>query len=82
MIGAGLYPGDIAIVDRSLAVNDKCIVLALVDGEFTIKRYRKKGERVCLQAENAAYKDIRITEHMSFEVWGVIERSIRMLSGR
>jgi DNA polymerase V len=79
MIEAGLFPNDIAIVDRSLPVIDKCIVLALLDGEFTIKRYRQTRSRVWLHAENPAYKDITITEDMSFEVWGVIHRAIRML---
>jgi DNA polymerase V len=81
MTGAGLFPGDIAVVDRSLPVRDRCIVLALVDGEFTIKRYRKKRDRVWLEAENPAYQDISISEQMSFEVWGVIRRAIRMLGG-
>ena len=40
MIGAGLFPGDIAIVDRSVNPTNNCIVLALLDGEFTVKRYR------------------------------------------
>jgi DNA polymerase V len=79
MINAGLFPNDIAVVDRSLPVTDRAIVLALLDGEFTIKRYRQKGSRVWLHAENPAYEDIAITEGMSLEVWGVIERAIRML---
>jgi DNA polymerase V len=81
MTGAGMFPGDIAVVDRSLPVRDRSIVLALLDGEFTIKRYRKKGSRVWLQAENPAYADMTVTEEMTFEVWGVISRAIRMLGG-
>jgi DNA polymerase V len=81
MTGAGMFPGDIAVVDRSLPVIDRSVVLALLDGEFTIKRYRKKGSRVWLQAENPAYKDIKINEETAFEVWGVIPRAIRMLGG-
>jgi DNA polymerase V len=79
MINAGLYPDDIAVVDRSLTARDKNIILALVDGEFTIKRYRKKASRVWLQAENPAYNDIKINEETAFEVWGVIKYSVRML---
>jgi DNA polymerase V len=79
MIGAGIFPGDIAIVNRARAIDDKCIVLALVDGEFTIKRYRQKRGRVWLQAENPAFADIQITPEMTFEVWGVITNAIRML---
>lgn len=82
MINAGLYPDDIAVVDRSLTARDKNIILALVDGEFTIKRYRKKGSRVWLQAENPAYNDIKISEETAFEVWGVIKHSVRMLESK
>ena len=52
--------------------------MALVDGEFVLKRYRKRGRRLWLQAENPAFKDIEIQEGMAFEVWGVVTRSIRM----
>ena len=43
MLGAGIFPGDIAVVDRALTANDGCIILAIVGGEFTIKRYRTRG---------------------------------------
>ncbi|WP_426436790.1 LexA family protein [Bradyrhizobium genosp. P] len=77
MIGAGIFPDDIAIVDRSLAPTDRCIILALVDGEFTLKRYRRRGGKTWLQAENPDYKDIQITDDVPFEVWGVVSNSIR-----
>lgn len=79
MIGAGIFPDDVAIVDRSRNLVDRCIVLALVDGEFTLKRYRRRAGKVWLQAENSSYKDMPITEGMTFEVWGVVSKSIRML---
>ena len=79
MIGAGIFPGDIAIVNRARQPADGAIVLALLGAEFTIKRYRCKGKRVWLQAENPAFKDIEIDEDSAFEVWGVISKSIRML---
>ena len=79
MTGIGLFPGDIAIVNRAKSVVDGSIVVALVDGEFTLKRYHRRGKRVWLHAENPAYPDIEIGEGMSFEVWGVVSNSIRML---
>lgn len=79
MTGAGLFPGDIAVVDRSREAVDGAIVLALLGGEFTIKRYRQRGARVWLQAENPAYADIELTEESAFQVWGVIAKAIRML---
>jgi len=79
MTGAGLFPGDIAVVDRSRTAVDGLIVLALLAGEFTVKRYRKKGARSWLQAENPAFANIELNEDSGFEVWGVIAKSIRML---
>ena len=58
---------------------DRSIVLALLAGEFTIKRYRKLGARTWLHPENPAFEDIEINEDSDFEVWGVIPRAIRML---
>jgi DNA polymerase V len=79
MINAGIFPGDIAVVNRARNAIDRCIILALINGEFTIKRYRKRRGRVWLEASNAAYSDIEITEEMAFEVWGVISRCVRLL---
>jgi len=79
MTGAGLFPGDIAVVDRSVTPTAGCIVLALLDGEFTVKRYRPRGNGLVLEAENASFPDIEISAERAFEVWGVITKSIRML---
>ena len=57
---------------------DNAIVLALLDGEFTIKRYRRNGNLVWLQPENPDFHAVQITEPMEFEVWGVIRHSIRL----
>ena len=54
-------------------------MLALLGSEFTIKRYRCKGNRVWLHAENPAFADIEVNEDSGFEVWGVVTKSIRML---
>ena len=80
MTGAGLFPGDIAVIDRSVTPTPGCIVLGLIDGEFTIKRYRPKDGTILLQAENPAFPDIEVTSERAFEVWGVVTKSIRMLS--
>lgn len=79
MIGIGLFAGDIAIVNRAKTAVDRSIVVALVDGNFTLKRFRRRGGRIWLHPENPAYPDIEITEDMSFDIWGVITHSIRML---
>ena len=79
MKDAGLFPGDIAIIDRARQAVSGCIILALLNGEFTIKRYRRKGNRVILEPESKAFAPIEVTEEASFEVWGVVTKSIRML---
>ena len=79
MTGAGIFPGDIAVVDRAREPVNGSIVLALLDGAFTVKRYRIKDNAAWLQAENPAFADLHVTGEQSFEVWGVIMRSIRML---
>jgi DNA polymerase V len=79
MIGVGIFPGDIAVVDRSRTAGDRSIVLAILDGEFTLKRFRQRGDRCWLEAENANYEPIELGEHSAFEIWGVIKKSIRML---
>ena len=79
MTGAGIFPNDIAIVNRARNPVNGSIVVAIVDGEFTLKRYRLKNGQITLQAENPAFPDIEITEGMDFEIWGVVTNSIRKL---
>ena len=77
MTGAALLPNDIAVINRARKPTNGCIVLALVDGEFTIKRYRLIEGRVILKAENPDYPDIVIKDGSDFEVWGVLSASVR-----
>ncbi|MCL4851382.1 MAG: hypothetical protein KJZ78_08340 [Bryobacteraceae bacterium] len=77
MVGAGIYPGDIAVVNRAVAPSHDCIVLAWLNGEFTIKRYLIKSGAIVLHAENPNIRDVVIRKGFRFEVWGVITSSIR-----
>jgi len=79
MIGLGIFPGDIAVVDRSVTASEGCVILGIIGGEFTIKTYRTRAGTYWLEAANAAYKPIPITEDSAFEVWGVVRHSIRVL---
>ncbi len=72
MAGAGITSGDILIVDRSLDPKDKSIVVAVVNGDFTVKRICKDGQRLFLVAENPKYPLMEIKDDMDFEVWGVV----------
>jgi SOS-response transcriptional repressor LexA len=60
MTGAGIFAGDIAVVDRAREPVNGNVVPALLDGAFTVKRYRIRDGVVWLQAENPAFPDMPI----------------------
>jgi DNA polymerase V len=72
MIGSGIHPGDILIVDRALEPSDSSIVVAVLNGEFLVKRFRRGAGGCSLQPENPAYAPIELKEGMQLEVWGVV----------
>lgn len=73
MIDVGINSGDILIVDRSLEPTDNKIVVAIIDGEFTLKRFRKISDnKICLYPENSKYAPIEIKEGMDCQIWGVV----------
>ena len=72
MVDAHIYPGDIVIIDRAIESASGKIILAVLNGEFTIKRLIKENNTWILKAENNAYQPIQIKPNDTFEVWGVI----------
>jgi DNA polymerase V len=74
MIGAGISDGDELIVDRSAEPLEGRVVVALVDGEFTVKRLSRRSGRWWLKAEGPDYPDLVVTEETS--VWGVVRTVI------
>ena len=76
MKNAGISSGDVMIIDRSLEPKNNTIVLAVLDGEFTVKRIQKKADELFLKPENKDFKAIQITEEMNFQVWGVVTHII------
>lgn len=79
MEGAGIYAGDIAVVDRALTAVDGSIILGILDGEFTIKRFRQSRKGAWLEAANPSYAPIPLDEHRAFEVWGVVRYTLHRL---
>lgn len=77
MTGAGIQDGDVLIVDRAAECVNNCIVVARIHDEFTLKRFRKEGDRVFLVPENDHYQPIEIAEGSDFEVWGRVTGSVR-----
>jgi len=79
MLKAGIHNGDLLVVDRSLEPRDKNVVIAVVNGELTVKRIRIRRNKLTLVAENDAYRSQEIDEKMEFEVWGVVTNVIHAL---
>ena len=76
MEGAGISDGDELIVNRDLKPVDGSVVVAVLDGELTIKRLRITGTGVVLQAENPVYPDIRVPSLSDLVIWGVATRCL------
>ncbi len=79
MIKAGIHPGDILIVDRALEPVDRKVVIAVVNGDLTVKRIRMTDGRIFLAPENDDYPPIQIEVGMDFQVWGVVTNVIHSL---
>jgi len=79
MEGAGIFDGDELIVDRSIEPRDGHVVIAIVDGEMTVKRLRITATGVILQAENATYPDVQVAELSELMIWGVATRCLHHL---
>ncbi len=74
MIGAGIFPNDILVVDRSLTVKHNAIIIAIVENEFTVKRLKKLNQQWYLVAENPDYKAIPVDNTIT--CWGVVTFTI------
>ncbi len=72
MTRAGIHDGDILIVDKSLEAVSGKIIIAVMDGEFTVKRLIKEKGQTLLRAESEGMADIRIQPGQQLDVWGVV----------
>ena len=76
MINAGIKDKDLIIVDKSLTARPGNIIIAMIDGEFTMKRLSIKNYELYLKAENHNYPDFRFKDHIDVQIWGVVIYSI------
>ena len=77
MMDVGINDGDILVVDRSIEPKNRDIVIAILEGNLTVKRLLfKTNGSVVLKSENKAYKDIKIPESADLEIWGVVTSAI------
>jgi DNA polymerase V len=72
MRDAGIHSGDTLIVDRSVTPYDRQIVVAMIDGEFTVKRFRKRNGKIFLEAENPSFNPIEVGENQELTIWGSV----------
>lgn len=76
---AGIDDGDVVLVDRAIRPCHGHVVVAVVDGEFTVKRLWKRGSNVKLQAANPTYPDIVPYDGQTVEIWGVVTSVIKTM---
>lgn len=77
MINAGIHDGDLLIVDRSLEPRENKVVIAVVDGQLTVKRLKKlKNKKFVLVAENPDFPPIEVNEENNVSIWGIVTNVI------
>jgi DNA polymerase V len=79
MVDVKIFPGDVVVVDRSLSPKHRSIVLAIIDGEPTLKRLNRRGGVMVLHNENAKLPAYTIADGMEVSIWGVVTATIRDL---
>jgi DNA polymerase V len=72
MIGAGIYPGDILVIDRSITAQKDHVIVAILNGEFTLKKLGYDKGTPLLIAENKHHPTIRISPEDDFQIFGVL----------
>ena len=77
MSEAGIFDGDILVVDRAVKPRNAHIVVATVDGDFTVKLLQQRAGRVKLKAANPTYPDITPKDGQTIEIWGVVTSTIK-----
>lgn len=82
MEGAGIFDGDLLIIDKSLEPREGAIAVCFIDGEFTLKRihfekYEGQVTAIWLQPENEEFSPIKVTQDNQFIIWGIVVHSVR-----
>ena len=80
MVGAGIFDGDLLVVDRSVEATHNRIVIAALDGELTVKRLVRQKDKVYLAPENPDYPKFDITNREHVFIWGVVTYVVHKVS--
>ena len=77
MRDAGVHSGDIVVIDKGLEPSSGDMVVAFLDGEFTLKTFKRDGSEGWLMPANDAYEPIKVSdEGQDFQIWGVVTYTI------
>jgi DNA polymerase V len=76
MTGVGIFPGDVLVVKRGAEPRSGDVVIAALDGEFTVKRYVRRGRQAWLVPENEAYPSIEILPGHELVIYGVVSHAL------
>jgi DNA polymerase V len=79
MVGAGIDDGDLLIVDKEKQAQNNSIVLAVINGEYTVKRLKIAGADIYLLPENPDFEKLKVTQFMDFRIWGVVSGLIKKI---
>jgi len=79
MVNAGIQPDDLLIVDRALEASNNKIIIAVVDGELTVKRLNIVDSVYWLLPENESFSPICIDDSIDFVIWGIVTYVIHKL---
>ena len=79
MTGVGIHNDDILVVDRSITASNGCVVIAKLDGEFTVKTLEKKRGKIRLLPANSDFQPIELKDEQELQVWGVVTNVIHSL---
>ena len=77
MKDAGIFDGDLLVIDKCLTPQYGKVAICQIDGEFTVKRIKIEKDIVWLVAENEDYKPIKVTEENELMIWGIVVHSIK-----
>lgn len=77
MTGAGIFDGDLLVVDKSLTPSSGSIVIAIINTELTVKRFIKREGKVILKPENPKFKEIEFKDEQELLVWGVVTFTVK-----
>lgn len=79
MIGVGIHDGDILVVDRSITASNGYVVIATVDGQFTVKTLEKKRGKIRLLPANPDFEPIEFKDDQELQIWGVVTNVVHSL---